>query len=63
MIEQYDEHAKILVCTPSNTAADLFAYELISTAKVDPCAIFRLNALMHPISELKECLKDVALIM
>ncbi|KAI3413943.1 Helicase MOV-10 [Globodera pallida] len=59
LLEEEDDHAKILVCTPSNTAADLFAYELIHVAGVKPTSVFRLNALTHPTSELKEALKDI----
>uniref|UniRef100_A0A915MER5 RNA helicase n=1 Tax=Meloidogyne javanica TaxID=6303 RepID=A0A915MER5_MELJA len=59
LLEQKDYDTRILVCTPSNTAADLFATELLETAKIDPELIFRLYALMVPVEDLKESLKPI----
>ncbi|KAL7072277.1 hypothetical protein ACQ4LE_008607 [Meloidogyne hapla] len=62
LIEQKDDKNQILVCTPSNTAADLFATELLQTAKIDPELMFRLYALMLPVEDLKETLKPVTFV-
>uniref|UniRef100_A0A183BNT0 RNA helicase n=1 Tax=Globodera pallida TaxID=36090 RepID=A0A183BNT0_GLOPA len=62
LLEAEDDRAKILVCTPSNTAADMFAYELIHVANVKPTSVFRLNPLTRPTSELNEALKDIVFI-
>uniref|UniRef100_A0A183BM31 RNA helicase n=1 Tax=Globodera pallida TaxID=36090 RepID=A0A183BM31_GLOPA len=62
LLEAEDAFAKVLVCTPSNTAADMFAYELIHVANVKPTSVFRLNPLTRPTSELNEALKDIVFI-
>ncbi|KAF7638147.1 AAA domain-containing protein [Meloidogyne graminicola] len=62
LIEQKNVENKVIVCTPSNTAADLFATELLETAKIDPNLIFRLYALMVPVDDLKESLKPVTFV-
>uniref|UniRef100_A0A915LKH5 RNA helicase n=1 Tax=Meloidogyne javanica TaxID=6303 RepID=A0A915LKH5_MELJA len=59
LLEQKDYDTRILVCTPSNTAADLFATELLETAKIDPELVFRLYALMVPVEDLKDSLKPI----
>ncbi|KAI1721004.1 AAA domain-containing protein [Ditylenchus destructor] len=43
--------ARILVCTPSNTAADLFTSELLKTGAIPAREIFRMYSLMHPVNE------------
>jgi hypothetical protein len=50
----------VLFCAPSNTAADLFATELLQAPGVDPNMVFRLYALMQPVHELKESLRHVS---
>ena len=52
---------RILVCAPSNTAADLFAKELLETG-VNPKEVFRVYALMQPVGELSEELKPISLV-
>ncbi|KAL3115648.1 hypothetical protein niasHT_016566 [Heterodera trifolii] len=60
MVTQFDTD-RILVCAPSNTAADLFAYELIHVAGIDPKIVFRPNTekkdqfAIPPLEELKQC--------
>jgi hypothetical protein len=56
---QSESANRILVCCPSNTAADLFATKLLET-NVSPKAIFRMYALMMPIWEVNDTLKDCA---
>ena len=54
------EDNRILVCTPSNTAADLFAIELIETAKVDPKMLFRMYSLMRKVDDQLSELSDIS---
>ncbi|KAL3068467.1 hypothetical protein niasHT_030758 [Heterodera trifolii] len=61
MVTQFDT-GRILVCTPSNTAADLFAHELIHVAGIDTSKVFRMYALTHPTSELNDALRDIAFV-
>jgi hypothetical protein len=56
-----DPAHRILVCTPSNTAADLFATTLLET-EIDPDAVFRLYAMMLSIDQMPENLKKCSLV-
>ena len=59
--EDPNRRLRILVCTPSNTAADLFAEELMK-AGVAAQTIFRMYALNHNVHELQPSMEPISLI-
>uniref|UniRef100_A0A915D3G5 DNA2/NAM7 helicase-like C-terminal domain-containing protein n=1 Tax=Ditylenchus dipsaci TaxID=166011 RepID=A0A915D3G5_9BILA len=50
---------KVLVCTPSNTAADLFALALLKTGVVADTSILRMFSVSKPVNEQNVDLDDV----
>lgn len=50
---------RILICAPSNTAADLFTTELLYKAKISPAKIFRMYSLKRPVETQNQELKNV----
>ncbi len=51
--------SRILVCTPSNRAADVFACELLKVASISRGDVFRMFSLAKSVSEQDPALRDI----